>query len=134
MPVAKLAERCPRKLLILGGLACYAGFPLVLAHATTPGWIVLAFGLAGLREFGEPARKALIVDLASLEIRGRVVGMYYLILGLVVFPASLLGGWLWRLDPQWPFYAACGFGSTGFLVYLIWGGSLMVPTSRQKSI
>lgn len=121
LPMAKLAERCPRKPLILGSLACYAGFPLVLVHATTPAWIVLAFGLAGLQELGEPARKALIVDFASVETRGRLVGMYYLILGLLVFPASLIGGWLWARNPQWPFYAACVLGAAGFLVYLLWG-------------
>lgn len=121
IPVAKLADRFPRQPLILGSLACYACFPLVLIHATTPAWIVLAFALAGLREFGEPARKALIVDLADVETRGRLVGMYYLVLGLLVFPASLLGGWLWAFNPQWPFYAAGVFGTAGFLVYLLWG-------------
>jgi len=94
---------------------------------------VLAFGLAGLREIGEPARKALIVDLATMEIRGRVVGMYYLIIGLVVFPASLVGGWLWALNPQWPFYAACGLGAAGFLVYLLWGHDARHRTCRGQS-
>lgn len=121
IPVAKLADRFPREPFILGSLACYASFPLLLIHASTLGWLGLAFGLAGLREFGEPARKALIVDLASVETRGRLVGLYYLILGLAVFPSSLLGGWLWTLDPQWPFYAACVFGTAAFLVYLLWG-------------
>jgi MFS family permease len=134
LPVAKLSERCPRKPLILGGLACYACFPLLLVYATTPLWIVLAFGVAGLRELGEPARKALIVDLANTEIRGRVVGMYYLVLGLVVFPASLVGGWLWTFNPQGPFYAACGLGALGFLVYLIWGSPTVMSISGQESI
>jgi MFS family permease len=133
IPVAKLADRCPRKPLILAGLACYACFPLVLIHATSLGWIVLAFGLAGLREIGEPARKALIADLATMEIRGRVVGMYYLIVGLVVFPASLVGGWLWALNPQGPFYAAFGLGTAGFLVYLLWGHDVRHRICRGKA-
>jgi MFS family permease len=132
LPAAKLAERCLEKLLILGSLVCYAGFPLVLVHATTLGWIVLAFGLAGLRELGEPARKALIVNLASPQTRGRVVGMYYLLRGLAVFPASLVGGWLWALNPQWPFFAACVLGAAGFLFYLLWGTPVLRPIAGRS--
>lgn len=128
IPVAKHADCCPRKPLILGALACFALFPLVLVHATSFVWSVVAFVLAGLREIGEPARKASIVDLADEAMRGRVVGMYYLILGLAVFPASLFGGWLWALNPQWPFYLSGVTGSAGFLVYAIWGpGAKVLP-------
>jgi len=84
-------------------------------------WVVLAFVIAGLRETGEPARKALIVDLAKESARARAVGMYYLIRGLVVFPASLVGGWLWTRGPQWPFYTAFLIGATGALAYAAWG-------------
>jgi MFS family permease len=132
IPVAKLADRYPRKPLVLGTLACFAVFPLVLAHATTFVWAVLAFGFAGLRETGEPARKAMIVDLATSARRGRVVGMYYLIRGLAVFPASLVGGWLWGLDPRWPFYAAFLLGTAGFLVYVIWGPGPFLRSDAPK--
>ncbi len=77
--------------------------------------------MAGLRETGEPARKALIVDLASAGARGRAVGLYYLIRGLAVFPASLVGGWLWTINPRLPFYAAFAVGVAGFLVHARWG-------------
>lgn len=134
IPAAKHADCCPRKPLILGTLACFALFPLILVHATSFVWIVSAFVLAGLREMGEPARKASIVDLAAEATRGRVVGMYYLILGLAVFPASLVGGWLWALNPQWPFYLAGVIGSAGFLVYAVWGpGSKVLPPSGRHA-
>jgi hypothetical protein len=99
----------------------FALFPLALARATTIGWVALAFVIAGLREIGEPARKALIVDLAAAAVRGRAVGLYYLIRGLVLFPASLVGGWLWTRNAQWPFYAAFLVGVAGFLAYALWG-------------
>jgi MFS family permease len=134
IPAAKHADCCPRKPLILGTLACFALFPLILVHATSFVWIVSAFVLAGLREIGEPARKASIVDLAAEATRGRVVGMYYLILGVAVFPASLVGGWLWALNPQWPFYLAGVIGSAGFLVYAVWGpGSKVLPPSGRHA-
>jgi hypothetical protein len=93
----------------------------LLVHATRYWLLVTAFIAAGLREVGEPARKALIVDLAPASARARTVGLYYLIRGLVVFPASLLGGWLWNVGKTLPFYVAFFIGVAGCLWYAIFG-------------
>lgn len=120
IPIAKLSDRMNRKPFVLLTFALFALFPLVLAHAPGTFWLALAFVVAGLREIGEPARKALIVDLAAHAMRGRAVGLYYLIRGLAVFPASLVGGWLWSMNTRLPFYIAFLIGVAGFLVYALW--------------
>lgn len=121
IPIAKLSDRMNRKPFVLLTFALFALFPLMLVRATGIFWLALAFAVAGLREIGEPARKALIVDLSNQAIRGRAVGMYYLVRGMAVFPASLAGGWLWARSPQLPFYVAFGVGVVGFLTYAFWG-------------
>lgn len=121
LPVARLSDRMNRKPFVLATFAFFALFPLALAAARGPLWLTAAFVVGGLRETGEPARKALIVDLASAGARGRAVGLYYLIRGLAVFPASLVGGWLWTIDRRLPFYAAFAVGAAGFLVHARWG-------------
>lgn len=121
IPIAKLSDHMNRKPFVLLTFAFFAIFPLVLVNAAKFFWIVLAFVMAGLREIGEPARKAWIVDLAQETIRGRTVGMYYLVRGLVVFPASMVGGWLWTINHQLPFYIASMLGMAGFLTYAVWG-------------
>jgi MFS family permease len=121
IPLAKLSDRMDRKPFILLTFVFFALFPLALVQASGFAGIALAFVVAGLRELGEPARKAMIVDFAGAQMRGRVVGTYYLLRGLVVFPAPLVGGWLWTLKPQWPFYAAFFVGVIGFLSYALWG-------------
>lgn len=122
LPVARLSDRMNRKPFVLLTFAFFALFPLALGLARGGGaWLLAAFVIAGLRETGEPARKALIVDLASAGARGRAVGLYYLIRGLAVFPASLVGGWLWTIDRRLPFYAAFAVGAAGFLVHALWG-------------
>jgi hypothetical protein len=63
----------------------------------------------------------LIVDLCPPAARGRSVGVYYLARGLTVFPASFAGGWLWAIDPSYPFYAAFAIGVVGVVAYGIWG-------------
>ncbi len=121
IPGAKLADRWGRRPLILVMLACFALFPLLVVSAPTVGWLAPAFALAGLRGIGEPARRALIVDWARETARGRVVGLYHLIRGLVIFPAALVGGWFWTLGHQAPFYAACAIGAVGVLTYALGG-------------
>lgn len=102
LPAAYLADRWGRQPFILATFAFFALFPLSLI-ALPPQWLFLAFVIAGLREIGEPARKARIVDLAEEAHRGRIVGLYYLIRGSVTIPAPLLGGLLWQYGYSWPF-------------------------------
>jgi MFS family permease len=121
IPIARLSDRLNRKPFVLLTFAFFALFPLALATARGAAWLTAAFVVGGLRETGEPARKALIVDLAAAGARGRAVGLYYLIRGLAVFPAPLVGGWLWTLDRRLPFYVAFAVGVAGFLVHARWG-------------
>ncbi len=121
IPIAKLSDRMNRKPFVLLTFALFALFPLALVKATTPAMLIAAFIVAGLREIGEPARKSMIVDLAAETARGRSVGIYYLVRGLVVFPASIVGGLLWKASPQVPFYAAFTIGVVGLITYALWG-------------
>ena len=128
IPLAKLSDRMNRKPFVLLTFVFFAVFPLSLVLSGSFSGVVLAFVIAGLREIGEPARKALIVDLAAEGTRARAVGLYYLVRGLVVFPASLVGGWLWTIHQALPFYIAFLAGAAGLLVYAAWG-----PGDRERN-
>jgi MFS family permease len=121
IPIARLSDRLNRKPFVLLTFAFFALFPLALATARGTAWLTAAFVVGGLRETGEPARKALIVDFAAAGARGRAVGLYYLLRGLAVFAAPLAGGWLWTIDRRLPFYVAFAVGVAGFLVHARWG-------------
>jgi hypothetical protein len=82
-------------------------------------WLVVAFVVGGLRELGEPARKAFIVDLARPAVRARVVGLYYLCRSLAIAPAAFVGGLLWRVSPAVPFYLAASIGAAGAVVFAL---------------
>jgi MFS family permease len=116
LPVATLADRQGRTPFVVASFVCFALFPLLLATAQGTAGLVAAFVCAGLREIGEPARKAMIVDLAEAAQRGRMVGAYYFTRGLVVMPASLIGGLLWQLAPQTPFFVAAGLCFLGVIL------------------
>jgi Major Facilitator Superfamily len=110
-----------RDALLLFGLLSAAGFALylfpvavVLSHSFAQ--LVLAYVVDGLREIGEPARKALIVDLADPLLRGRTVGLYYSIRGFAVAGAAAIGGALWTVRPALTFAVAATLGALGTLL------------------
>jgi len=118
LPAARLADRLSRQPFILATFLFFTLFPLCLV-GLPPAWLFVAFIIGGLREIGEPARKARIVDLAHESYRGRVVGVYYLIRGLVTIPASLLGGFLWQSNYSWPFFLGSLTSGLGLALYAI---------------
>jgi MFS family permease len=119
LPAAKIAERTGKKPFVTATFVAFALFPLGVVLAPTFAWLVAAFVVGGLREVGEPARKALIVDFASPQLRARVVGLYYLCRSLTIAPAAFVGGLLWRASPTLPFYAAAAIGGAGVCAFVI---------------
>jgi MFS family permease len=81
--------------------------------------LVLAFVVGGLREIGEPARKALILEFVPPEMRARGVGLYYLIRSLAIAPAATVGGVLWNVTPQSPFLMAGAIGLAGTVLFVL---------------
>lgn len=118
IPVAKKSDRLGRKPFALMTFIFFALFPLTVAIARTWTMLLVAFLINGLREIGEPPRKAMIVDLADPAARGRTVGLYYLIRSMAIAPAATIGGYLYAtVSPQAPFYLACAVGSIGALLF-----------------
>jgi MFS family permease len=117
LPSAKIAVRVGRKPFVITTFFCFALYPITVILAGNFGTLVLAFIVGGLREIGEPARKAMIVDFADQQFRARNVGLYYLIRNLSITPASAIGGLLWRVRPEIPFVIAGLFGVVGTLLF-----------------
>ncbi len=117
IPAVKLADRIGRKPFVLATFFCFAFFPLAHVLASSFGALIVVYVIGGLREIGEPARKAMIVDFAEPHLRGRTVGLYYLVRGLAITPAAVLGSWLWHLAPAATFIIAGAIGLLGTMVF-----------------
>ncbi len=124
-PAGSLADRLPRKWVVVGGWAVYAAVYLGFAVSTTRLHIVLLFLAYGLY-YGavSGATRALVADLVEPERRGVAYGTYHAVIGFTNLPASLLAGLLWQgvggwhgLGPSAPFFfgAACA-GLAGVLL------------------
>src|SRR5258708_18455891 len=97
-------------------LLCFALYPITVILAHNFGALILAFIVGGLREIGEPSRKAMIVDFAGQQLRGRTVGLYYLVRNLSITPASAIGGLPWKGRPEILFLILRGLGAAAPLL------------------
>jgi MFS family permease len=117
IPAARIADRVGRKPFVIATFLSFALFPLAIVLASNFAMLMLAFVVGGLREIGEPSRKAMIVDFAREDVRARSVGLYYLIRSLSITPAAAIGGLLWKLTPEVPFVTAALIGMLGTIVF-----------------
>jgi MFS family permease len=113
IPVAHLADKYGRRPFVLITFIFFTLFPVTLIWAHNFAWLALAFVVRGLKEFGEPARKALIIGEAAPALRARTYGAYYLIRDCTVTSGSFLGAWLWYISPQANFIGAAICGTLG---------------------
>ena len=121
IPVAYLADRGQKKPFVQMTFVFFTLFPLVLLFCQSFWPLVGAFVLRGLKEFGEPTRKALIMDLAPENRKAGMFGLYYLLRDLVVSLAAFGGAYLWIIGPEVNLLVAFGFGVLG-TCWFTWKG------------
>jgi MFS family permease len=118
IPAAYFADKHKREPFIIATFLFFTLFPATLLFAKTFALLVVSFAMRGLKEFGEPARKALIIGCCPAEVRGRMIGSYYMVRDLIVATGALAGAALWKLSPTMNFSAAVAMGLAGTLFYL----------------
>ncbi len=119
IPAGKIAGRIGRKPFVIVTFLSFGLFPLAIMFASSFTFLIIAFIIGGLREIGEPSRKAMIVDFARADLRARSVGLYYLVRSLSITPAAAIGGLLWKISPQVPFVTAGVIGLIGTIVFAL---------------
>jgi MFS family permease len=148
IPVAYLADKSTKKPFVVTTFVFFTIFPLVLLVAQSFWVMAIAFVIRGLKEFGEPTRKALIMDLAPDGRKAATFGVYYLIRDIIVSIAAFGGALLWdastakliidtvgmgqsllpffnaTTSPATNFLVAFGFGLAGTLYFAFFGQDL----------
>jgi len=127
IPVAYMADRSHKKPFVLITFIFFTLFPLVLFYSRSMGWLILAFILRGLKEFGEPTRKSLIMDLSPDHCKAGMFGLYYLIRDVFVSLAAFGGAFLWQVSPQANFLTAFAFGIVGTIGFAVFGRDMPAP-------
>jgi len=124
IPVAYFADRMPKKPFVTITYVFFTLFPLMLWYSTSFVLLTVAFMVRGLKEFGEPTRKSLIMDLSPESQKPVYFGSYYFYRDTVVTGSAILGAFLWKnVSPGATFLTSTCFGLAGMLVFAIWGKS-----------
>lgn len=132
IPVAYLADRSTKKPFVLMTFVFFTLFPLVLLYSHSLEWLIGAFILRGLKEFGEPTRKALIMDLSPDHCKAGMFGLYYLIRDVFVAGAALGGAFLWQISPQTNLITAFAFGIIGTVGFALFGRNKPFPNTERS--
>jgi len=133
VPVAYLADKTAKKPFVVMTFVFFTLFPLTLLFCRSFNWLVLAFILRGFKEFGEPTRKALIMDLAPENCKAGMFGLYYLLRDVLVSIAAFGGAFLWLISPATNFLVAFLFGVAGTLGFAFWGSDFPEVEFQDKS-
>lgn len=124
IPVAYFADRMRKKPFVTITYLFFTLFPLILWYSTSFALLIVAFIVRGLKEFGEPTRKSLIMDLSPESQKPVYFGSYYFYRDTVVTGSAILGAFLWKsVSPGATFLVSTAFGLAGTLVFAIWGKS-----------
>jgi MFS family permease len=121
IPVAHFADRLGKKPFVLATFVFFTLFPVALLFSQSLTWLAPAFVLRGLKEFGEPTRKALIMDLAPDGRKAGAFGTYYLVRDVIVSVAAFGGALLWMASPRLNLLVAFGFGVAGTVWFALRG-------------
>ncbi len=127
-PAGSLSDKVGRRNVIIGGWIVYAlvylGFGL--ASAAWQIWLLyVVYGLYYGMAFG--TAKAMVADLVPEELRGTAYGTYNAVLGIIVFPASLIAGILWEGMGSWtgfgpgaPFLFGAILALAAAVLFILW--------------
>ncbi len=132
IPVAYLADKTTKKPFIVITFGFFTIFPVVLFFCQSFKWLVIAFILRGFKEFGEPTRKALIMDLAPEDRKAAMFGLYYLFRDTIVSIAAFGGAFLWQIGPSTNFIVAFLFGVAGTAFFAFYGTDFQ--NNKQDSV
>jgi MFS family permease len=123
LPAGVAADRFGKKRVILSGFVLFAILYYGFGAASNAKAIWVLFGLYGLfMGLTEGIQKAFLATIIPQDFKATAFGVYNTIVGLAMFPASLIGGWLWdHVSPSATFYFGAftaGASAVFFVIFI----------------
>lgn len=88
----------------------------------------------GLKVFGKPIRRSLIMDLAPDQCNAGMFRPYYLLRDVIVSMPALGGAFLWRISPEVNFVTAFIFGIIGALGFVNLGRDMPKHAGAKAAV
>lgn len=129
--IGKLSDKIGRVKLIILGFLIYSFVYLMFGAFNNITVFILMFVLYGVYSaLTDTCQKALVSDLVNKEMKGTGFGLYHAVLGIMLLPASAIGGYLYdNVSPSATFY----FGSSLSFIAAIMMILFMVKLKNDKS-
>ncbi len=127
IPVANFSDKMEKKPFIALTFLFFTLFPVTHYLSKIFLALLFAFTIRGLKEFGEPTRKALITELCPPDAKSSAFGLYYFVRDSTVSLAAFRGGWLWMKSPGLNLITAAFFGILGTVPFMKFGRSPHSP-------
>jgi MFS family permease len=117
-PIGKLGDHIGRNKIIALEYIVYLVMSLGFIFVTSKVGIIFLFILFGIfYAIDEGQSKAYITDLEKSR-RGTAIGIYNFATGAIYLPASVIAGYLWKLNPNYAFIFA-GIISIAALIFFV---------------
>ncbi|MBS1111992.1 MAG: major facilitator superfamily 1 [Nitrospirae bacterium] len=121
IPAGILSDRIGRKRIILAGFILFGFIYWGFASASEQKHIWGLFLLYGLfMGLTEGIQKAFLATIIPAEFKATAYGIFNTFVGLAIFPASVIGGYLWdKFGPHATFYYGMSTAFISALIFLI---------------
>jgi MFS family permease len=117
-PAGKLSDRIPRRMLVAGGYVVFASVYYIFGSAPGQAAIWAAMAFYGLYyAMTTPVLKAMVVQAAPNDARGRALGIFYFVSSVMALSANIATGELWKhFGARIPFYSSAGLAALAALL------------------
>ncbi|MBI5676839.1 MAG: MFS transporter [Nitrospirae bacterium] len=121
IPAGILSDRIGRKRIILAGFILFGFIYWGFASASEQKHIWGLFLLYGIfMGLTEGIQKAFLATIIPAEFKATAYGIFNTFVGLAIFPASVIGGYLWdKFGPHATFYYGMSTAFISALIFLI---------------
>lgn len=121
IPAGIAADRFGRKRIILLGFVLFAilYYGFAVASHTSAIWVL--FGFYGLfMGLTEGIQKAFLATIVPRDFKATAFGVFSTVVGLAMFPASIIGGWLWdHVSPSAMFYFGAVTATISAILFVV---------------
>jgi len=120
-PAGVVSDKIGRRRVIALGWAFYAVLYLCFGLATSAWQLIPLFALYGIYHAATGGvLRAFVADMSPGGKRGLPYGIYHGLVGVTLFPASLIAGILWEsVSPSMPFYFGAATAALSFVGLLV---------------